>query len=126
MDLQEVLSIRRKVAVIEYAKATRNAVGACRDFDVPRASFYRWKKLYGVGGARGIERRRSVARSHPRPLSAVAVEKLLDFRPNSHLRPRLPDSVRRGLPRLPPGTPRRAIHSRRGGSRSPHAGGRGR
>jgi transposase-like protein len=35
-----------KLTVIEYDKICKNTAQVCREFGVPRSSFYEWKKAY--------------------------------------------------------------------------------
>lgn len=37
---------RRRLAVMDYYRVTKNAALACRHFGIPRATFYRWKSKY--------------------------------------------------------------------------------
>lgn len=48
-EAQEELRIRLKLAVIEYADHF-GVTEACREFNVPRSSFYRWKQNYDKKG----------------------------------------------------------------------------
>ena len=45
-DVKEALRIRFKLAVLEYAREIRSATKACREFEVPRSTFYEWKKVF--------------------------------------------------------------------------------
>jgi hypothetical protein len=44
-EAREELRLRRNLAVLEYAKYF-GATEACRELNVPRSSFYRWKQQY--------------------------------------------------------------------------------
>jgi transposase len=57
-----------------------NICDACREFDIPRSSFYDWKKAYDKEGKTGLLRKKPVARSHPRTLKPFVVDKILDLR----------------------------------------------
>ena len=53
-EAREELSVRLKLTVLEYAKYV-GATAACRAFNVPRSTFYRWKQTdehEGCGGYR--------------------------------------------------------------------------
>jgi len=118
--------------ILEYAAATGKVSEACRDFGIPRSSFYRWKKTLRVEGKRGLIRKKPIARSHPRQIPPEFVEKILHLRTKYHLGPQRIawyleryhgfktscSSVyrtlkRNGIGRLPRNVGRRAIHTRR-------------
>ena len=43
-EVRDALAARRKLAVLQYAQGIGNVKQACRDFGVPRSSFYEWTK----------------------------------------------------------------------------------
>ncbi len=45
-EVRDASAVRRKAAILQYAQGIGNVKEACRDFNVPRSSFYRWKKAY--------------------------------------------------------------------------------
>ena len=63
-EAREELSLRLKLTVLEYAKYFRGTE-ACREFNVPRSSFYRWKQTYEHEGRAGLSRKKLIAYSHP-------------------------------------------------------------
>jgi transposase-like protein len=79
-EVKNILNLRRKLFVLEYAKAIGNAAEACREFDIPRSSFYDWKKAYDKEGQSGLLRKKPIARFHPRALKPSVVEKILYLR----------------------------------------------
>ena len=131
-EAREYLAIRRKLFILEYAEATGNVRRACQEFDIPRASFYRWKRAYAKEGKAGLVRKKPIAKSHPRALSADVIEKILHLRSKYHLGPQritwyleryhgvktscssvYRTLIRNGMRRLPNKAGRRAIHTRR-------------
>lgn len=137
-EVRDILAARRKVMILEYAAAIGKVSEACRDFGIPRSSFYRWKKTVSVEGKRGLLRKKPIARSHPRQIPPEFVEKILHLRKQYHLGPqriawyleRYHDfktscsSVYRTLKRngigpLPRKVGRRVIHTRRYAKRVP-------
>lgn len=44
--IKEAFALKRKLVVLEYAKAIGNAAEAYRFFEVPKSTFYVWKKAY--------------------------------------------------------------------------------
>lgn len=131
-EIKDVLAVRRKMVILEYARLSGNVAKACREFEIPRSSFYKWKKAFDLGGKARLARKKPIALSHPRKLSPEVVEKILHLRRVYHLGPQritwyleryhgLTTScstvyrtlVRNGIRRLPRAVSRRAIHTRR-------------
>lgn len=78
-EAREELRVRFKLAVLEYA----NDIGvtrACKEFNVPRSTFYEWKQKYDRAGREGLCRHKPIAFSHPRKTSPAVVEKILELR----------------------------------------------
>jgi transposase InsO family protein len=130
-EAREALRISLKLAVLEYAKRV-NVTAACREFDVPRSSFYAWRKKYQLEGPTGLVGKPPVANSHPRKTSPEVIEKILELRTEYQLGSlRITYYLERyhgiktsestvtrvlkahGLNRLPRSAPRRAVHSKR-------------
>ncbi len=49
-ELRDELRLRHKMAILEYARICGNVLKACRSFEVPKSSFYVWKKAYDERG----------------------------------------------------------------------------
>jgi len=71
-DAREELGARLKFVVLEYANHF-GVTKACREFNVPRSTFYRWKQKYDKEGRSGLYRKKPVAYSHPRKTSPDVV-----------------------------------------------------
>jgi len=125
------LRVRLKLAVIEYAQYF-GVTKACRELNVPRASFYRWKRKYEKAGRLGLYRERPIADSHPRRTYPEVVEKILTIRAEYQFGAlrimyyldryhgiKISESTvstilkAHGLSRLPKTSPRRALHTKR-------------
>jgi len=138
MSIYPIRSIRMKKLVLEWAEAHGNVTKACREWDVPRSTFYRWKDAYAKHGEAGLVRKRPIAKSHPRQLSPEVVEKILHLRQVYHFGPEritwyleryhavktssssvYRTLIRHDLRRLPKNVGRRAIHTRRYSKRVP-------
>src|SRR5262245_46656288 len=78
-EAREELRLNLKLVVLEYARYV-GATKACREFNVPRSSFYRWKQQYSQEGRAGLRRRKPIAHSHPRKTAPEVVEKILELR----------------------------------------------
>lgn len=48
--VRDAFSLRRKVLVLELAKATNNVSKICKEFSVSRSLFYIWKGKYDQDG----------------------------------------------------------------------------
>lgn len=137
-EIRDYLNLQRKLATIKYAAACGNVARACRTFNVPRSSYYRWKKIFDSDGEAGLKQRKPIAKNHPRRISQETVDRILHLRTTYHLGPlrivwymeRYHGTkisftsvyrilVRNGLNRLPNKVGRRAIHTRRYSKRIP-------
>jgi transposase InsO family protein len=121
-----------KKAVLEYAVGVGCDAESYRFFEIPKSTFYRWRKAYSLGGAAGLQAKKPVGLRWPGQASSEAVEKILHLRREYCLGPQriawyleryhgisLSCSTvyrtlrRHGMARLPKKTGRRAIHTRR-------------
>lgn len=137
-EVKEQLAIRRKMVVLEYAQALGSVSKACRAFEVPRSSFYQWKKVFEAGGRASLARKKPIAHHHPRQLPPQVVEKILDLRSTYNLGPQriawyleryhgittscssvYRTLVQNGVSCLPKKVRRRAIHTRRYAKKAP-------
>ena len=53
-EVIDILNQRRKLFILEYAKALGSVTKACQEFGIPRSSFYDWKKAYDKEGQSGL------------------------------------------------------------------------
>ena len=131
-EVKDELSLRRKILIIELASVTGNVSKTCEEFEIPRSSFYSWKKKFDNGGKKELIRKKPIPKSHPKQLPPDVVDKILELRKMHHLGPQritwyleryhgattscstvYRTLVRHGIGRLPKSTPRRAIHTKR-------------
>lgn len=130
-EAREELRIRPKLTILEYAKHV-GVTKACREFNIPRSIFYRWKQKHDKEGRSGLYRKKPVAYRHPRKTSPEVVEKILELRTDYQIGAlrityyldryhgiKISESTvsrvlrSHGLSRLPKTTPRRALHTKR-------------
>lgn len=130
-EAREELRIRFKLAVLEYANHL-GATKTCKEFNVPRSTFYCWKKKYDKEGRSGLYRKKPVAYSHPHKTSPDVVEKILELRTEYQIGAlrityyldryhgiKISESTvsrvlrSNGLGQLPKTAPRRALHTKR-------------
>jgi transposase InsO family protein len=131
-EVRDAFRVHYKWMVLEYSQACRTVAQACREFGVPRSTFYGWKKAFDEGGKAGLARKRPIAINHPRSISQDVVDKILHLRKTYKLGPEritwyleryhgiktsvstvYRTLVRNDIRRLPKSSPRRAIHTRR-------------
>ena len=79
-EVQEILKMRWKKAILEYAEGIGNVRKVCREFNIHRSAFYKWKKTYGKEGFEGLRRKKPIPNSHPRKISQEVVNKVFDLR----------------------------------------------
>jgi transposase InsO family protein len=130
-EAREELKVRLALAVLELANHF-GVVKACREFNVPRSTFYRWKQKYDKEGRSGLYRKKPVAHNYPRKTPLEVIEKILELRTNYQLGAlrityyldryhgiKISESTvtrvlkSHGLRRLPKTAPRRALHTKR-------------
>jgi len=78
-EAREELDARFKRIVLELAEHF-GVTKTCRDFKVPRSTFYRWKKKDNQEGPSGLFRNKPSAHPHPYKTPPEIVEKILELR----------------------------------------------
>lgn len=130
-EAQEELSVRIKLAVIELANHI-SVSETCRELNVPRSSFYRWKKKFDMEGRSGLYRKKPIPYYQPTRTPPEVVEKILEIRKEYQLGSlrikyyldryhgiKISESTvsrilkAHGVNRLPKSAPRRALHTKR-------------
>ncbi|MGH1364885.1 MAG: helix-turn-helix domain-containing protein [Calditrichia bacterium] len=84
-EVKDILNQRRKLVVLEYAKAIGNARKAYTEFGVPSSSFYEWRKIFEQDGEAGFLRKKPVARSHPKKIKQPVIDKIVHLRTDYQL-----------------------------------------
>lgn len=79
-EVKDELALRRKLLVLKFIDAKSNVSKECKEFGIPRSSFYEWKKKYEGGGIEELRRKKPIPKSHPKQLSQDAVNKILELR----------------------------------------------
>jgi transposase-like protein len=86
-EVRDALEVDRRFRILNYVLSGKKVLSQCREFGIPRSTFYRWKAAYEKGGKEGLFRKKPVAKSHPRQIPADYVEKILHLRTQYHLGP---------------------------------------
>jgi transposase InsO family protein len=130
-EAKEELRVRLKLVVLEFAQHL-GVTKACREFNVPRSSYYRWKQKYEKQGRSGLYRERPVPIHQPSRTSPEVVQKILEMRAEHQMGAlrimyyleryhgiKVSESTvsrvlkAHGVERLPKTAPRRALHTKR-------------
>lgn len=85
-EAREELRLRFKLLVLELATHF-GPTKTCRDFEVPSATFFEWKKAFKRDGVAGLKRKKPIAHNHPRKVSQDVVDKVLHIRRSYQLGP---------------------------------------
>ena len=75
----EEFDVRFKLFVLDLAEDS-SVTRICREYNVPRSSFYRWKKRYDQEGPSGLYRKKPIAYNHPRKTPPEVIAKILELR----------------------------------------------
>ena len=127
-----ILLVDLKCRVIKAAIRIKSVKQVCDLFNVPRSTFYEWKKKYDKDGFEGLRRQIPVENNHPQRLADNVVDKILELRKEYQLGAiritwyleryhgiKTSESsvyrtlVRHGLNRLPKTASRRTVHTKR-------------
>ncbi len=130
--VRDELRFRKKVAVLGYARDVGSNTKALRNFEIPKSTFYLWKKTFEKEGISGLKRKKPIAHSHPKQIQSDVIEKVLQIRRLYQLGPErimwyleryhgisISDSsvyrilARNGVNRLAKTAPLRALHTKR-------------
>lgn len=76
-----------KKLALEYAELSGSDAKSYRWLEVPKSTFYQWKKAYAMAGEAGLIGKKPVAKSHPRQLPSEVVEKVIHLRQTYHFGP---------------------------------------
>src|SRR5210317_1687190 len=86
-DIKDELNLRRKLLILKFIDSKSNVSKECKEFGIPRSSFYEWKKKYESGGIEELRRKKPVPKSNPNQLSQDVVNKILEIREEYKLGP---------------------------------------
>lgn len=79
-DVKAYLKLRKKLIVLEYARRSGSVVKALKEFKVPKATYYKWKKIFDKDGEDGLLKKHPVAYNHPNKIKEEVVEQVLSLR----------------------------------------------
>jgi len=84
--VKEVLKFRRQLFVLEVIRKSNFTVKQkCKEYGIPRSTFYSWKKKYDLEGEEGLQRKKPIAKNHPKKIPQEVVDKVIELRNNYQL-----------------------------------------
>ena len=130
-EAREELKVRLALVALELAEHI-GVEKACKEFEIPRATFYRWKQKHDQHGPSGLYRKKLIAQNNPRKTPQNVIEKILELRTEQQLGAlrikyyldryhgiKISEStvsrvlISHGVGRLPRTVPKRALHTKR-------------
>ncbi|MBL7047815.1 MAG: hypothetical protein ISR95_09350 [Candidatus Marinimicrobia bacterium] len=49
-EIRDYSAFRRTYVMLEYARLSKRPLHACREFNVPKSTFYEWKRRFDAEG----------------------------------------------------------------------------
>jgi len=78
---QAIIDANLKFTSLELSSQSRRTVTQlCSDFEIPRSTFYEWKKKFKTGGSAVLIRQKPIPYSHPKKIPESIIEKVLELR----------------------------------------------
>jgi transposase InsO family protein len=131
-DVKAYLSYQKKLVILKTIQKHGAVRKTLKGFNIPRSTYYKWKKAFDLGGETALLRKHPVAYNHPNMIKPEVVDLVVKLRKEQELGSwrikwyleRYHDisisesSVTRilrrmGLPRLEKKASRRSLHSKR-------------
>ena len=79
-DAKAYLKLRKMLMVLECARRFGSVVKALKEFNVPKATSYKWKKIFDKDGEEGLLKKHPVAYNHPNKIKEEVIEKVPSLR----------------------------------------------
>jgi transposase len=79
-DVKAYLKLRNKLIVLEYARRSGSVKKALKEFNVPKATYYKWKKIFDKDGVEGLKKKHPIAYNHPNKIKEEVIEQILSLR----------------------------------------------
>ncbi len=79
------LDLQKKLSVLKYVEEWKSVNKTLKLFEVPKSTYYKWKKAYDSNGENGLLRKHPVAYNHPKKISEPVINKILDLRKEHQL-----------------------------------------
>jgi hypothetical protein len=74
-DVKADLKLHKKLVVLEYAKQSEPVAKALMKFNVPKATYYKWKEIFNKDSTKGVLKNHPVAYDHPNEIKEDVIEK---------------------------------------------------
>ena len=86
-EIRDAFLVHFKWSVLQFAKGDRTDAKAYRDFNVPKSTFYGWKRAFEKERKAGLARKKPIAHNHPKSLKQDVVDQILELRQTYKLGP---------------------------------------
>jgi hypothetical protein len=86
-DVKAYLSYEKKLFVLKSAQKYGSVRSMLKTFNIPRSTYYKWKKAFTLGGEAALLRKHPVASSHPSIIKPEVIELVLKMRKEQQLGP---------------------------------------
>ena len=80
VEIKAYLSHQKKILVLQYVKDFKSVNKVLKDFNIPKSTYYKWKKAFDKDGAGGLLRQHPVAYNHPNKIKEDVIDKVLILR----------------------------------------------
>lgn len=79
-EVKDELDLRRKIKILKFIEMFGNVSKECKEFWIPRSSYYIWKKKYETGGEAELRRKKPIPKTHPNQTPKEVIDKILELR----------------------------------------------
>ena len=86
-EVKDELDLRRKIQILKLIETFGNVSRECKEFGIPRSSYYVWKKKYETGAEAELRRKKPIPKTHPNQTPREVVDKILELRKTYNLGP---------------------------------------
>ncbi len=78
---KEIIKFKRQLFVLQFIRESKKTVNQeCKEFGIPRSTYYEWKKKYDLEGEEGLKRKKPVAKNYPNKVPQEVIEKVIELR----------------------------------------------
>jgi transposase InsO family protein len=84
-EVKAYLSYQKKLVILKTIQKYGSVRKTLKDFNIPRSTYYKWKKAFDLGGELALLRKHPVASSHPNMIKPEVVDQVLRLRKEQQL-----------------------------------------
>lgn len=74
------LSYQGKLVILKHIKKFKSITKTLSELNIPKSTYYKWKKAFDKDGEQGLLRKHPVAYNHPNKIKEDIIEKILSLR----------------------------------------------